>query len=196
MGSRLCARDEWRAFNYCGRRSRGLPAFSSRFGHGADPHSCRWLPPGCPPRTWVCRQTSHRHCCPWTLCLPPQWFCQISPPSWRWPPAYAAGRAGAGCRWRRVQPRLCHPEGKTECDRTTSKPGELLWVTIEPTEKGIMPTLSEAITVLKSLGAMDALNLDGGSSTAMTLGETPLHRADQTSSIHNVLGLFLRPPAP
>jgi hypothetical protein len=76
---------------------------------------------------------------------------------------------------------------------TTANPGELLWVTIEPLHQGTAPTLSETIAALKMLGAVDALNLDGGSSTAMILGGKTLHHSKQTSNVHSALGLFVSP---
>lgn len=61
--------------------------------------------------------------------------------------------------------------------------GRLLLVTIDGRQPGVSEglTLTEEATLMKSLGAVDALNLDGGGSTAITSGGTLLnHTSDAT----------------
>lgn len=49
--------------------------------------------------------------------------------------------------------------------------GTLLWlVTLESAGGGAGPTLSETAWLLQQLGLVDALNLDGGSSTGLVMG--------------------------
>lgn len=52
------------------------------------------------------------------------------------------------------------------------------------------PTLAEAAEILQRLGAVDALNLDGGSSTSLYLGGEIINRPPATAArIHNGIGL-------
>ena len=56
------------------------------------------------------------------------------------------------------------------------------------------PTLTEMAALLKQLGAKDALNLDGGSSTALSLGGQLIDRSAVTAArVHNGLGVFVAP---
>ncbi len=76
----------------------------------------------------------------------------------------------------------------------TTAHGELLLVAIQNSPGGRGPTLGEAAQVMVQLGAIDALNLDGGSSTSLYLGGTLINRHPQTvGRIHNALGVFLQP---
>jgi hypothetical protein len=69
--------------------------------------------------------------------------------------------------------------------------GQLLWVTVQPQTGGRGPTLSQLALVMESLGAVDALNLDGGSSSSLYLGGALVNRSSRTAArIHNGLGLF------
>ncbi|AFZ45338.1 hypothetical protein PCC7418_3222 [Halothece sp. PCC 7418] len=53
------------------------------------------------------------------------------------------------------------------------------------------PTLSEATAILKRLGAIEALNLDGGSSTSLYLSGALINRSPATSArIHNGIGIY------
>jgi len=53
------------------------------------------------------------------------------------------------------------------------------------------PTLAEATAILKRLGAMEALNLDGGSSTSLYLSGELINRSPATSArIHNGIGIY------
>ena len=69
--------------------------------------------------------------------------------------------------------------------------GTLLWlVTLEGAGGGAGPTLSETAQLLLQLGLVDALNLDGGSSTGLVMGGS--HRVKGrgvAGSVHNGLGL-------
>ncbi len=64
----------------------------------------------------------------------------------------------------------------------------LLLLTLYPN-----PTLEETTKILQQLGAIDALNLDGGGSTGLWLGGTILDKQEETRSIHNALGVFFTP---
>jgi len=69
--------------------------------------------------------------------------------------------------------------------------GSQLWlVTLEGSGGGAGPTLSETAWLLQQLGLVDALNLDGGSSTGLVMGGS--HRVKGrgvAGSVHNGLGL-------
>ncbi|MDR9405030.1 MAG: phosphodiester glycosidase family protein [Halothece sp. Uz-M2-17] len=53
------------------------------------------------------------------------------------------------------------------------------------------PTLTESTAILKRLGAIEALNLDGGSSTSLYLGGELINRSPATSArIHNGIGVY------
>jgi hypothetical protein len=54
------------------------------------------------------------------------------------------------------------------------------------------PTLAEAASILQRLGAIEALNLDGGSSTSLYLGGEIINRPPATTArVHNGLGIYL-----
>lgn len=53
-------------------------------------------------------------------------------------------------------------------------------------------TLAELAQILQKLGATDALNLDGGSSTSLSLGGQLIDRSPVTAArVHNGIGIFL-----
>jgi hypothetical protein len=55
-------------------------------------------------------------------------------------------------------------------------------------------TLNELALIMRSLGAVSALNLDGGSSTSLYLGGQLIDRSPVTAArVHNGLGLFIAP---
>ena len=55
------------------------------------------------------------------------------------------------------------------------------------------PTLSEATTILARLGAIEALNLDGGSSTSLYLSGELINRPPASAArVHNGLGIYLQ----
>lgn len=71
---------------------------------------------------------------------------------------------------------------------------KLLLVAVHNRPLGSGPSLTELALILQELGAVDALNLDGGSSTGLYLGGELIDRPPQTAApIHNGLGVFWRP---
>ncbi|MFN3926089.1 MAG: phosphodiester glycosidase family protein [Pseudanabaenaceae cyanobacterium] len=73
---------------------------------------------------------------------------------------------------------------------TTREPKRLLLVAIPPRENQL-PTLTETAQILQALGAVHALNLDGGSSTGIYLGGRSI-TPSLGMPIHSAIGLFLR----
>jgi exopolysaccharide biosynthesis protein len=70
--------------------------------------------------------------------------------------------------------------------------GKILIVAVHDRAGGKGPTLSELAQLLKQMGAIDALNLDGGSSTSMIVGGQLVNRSPATAArVHNGLGIFL-----
>ncbi len=75
--------------------------------------------------------------------------------------------------------------------------GQLLLVAMQPQFGGSGPTLTEAAQIMQHLGSVDALNLDGGSSTSLILGGQLLNRSPRTAArVHNGLGLFFSVSSP
>lgn len=74
----------------------------------------------------------------------------------------------------------------------TTKAGNLLIVTVHNRAGGAGPTLAESAKIMQQLGCIDALNLDGGSSTSLYLGGQLLDRSPISAArVHNGLGVFL-----
>ena len=72
--------------------------------------------------------------------------------------------------------------------------GTFLIIAVHNRVGGKGATLTEMAALLKQLGAKDALNLDGGSSTALSLGGQLIDRSAVTAArIHNGLGVFVTP---
>jgi hypothetical protein len=70
--------------------------------------------------------------------------------------------------------------------------GTLLIVAVHNRAGGAGATLAELAQLMQQLGAVDALNLDGGSSTGLYLGGQILDRPPRTAApVHNGLGVFL-----
>ncbi len=70
----------------------------------------------------------------------------------------------------------------------------LLIVTVGNRTGGTGPTLLEIGQILQQMGAVDALNLDGGSSASLYLGGQLVNRPPGTAArIHNGIGIFLNP---
>lgn len=70
--------------------------------------------------------------------------------------------------------------------------GELAIVTVHNRVGGAGPDLMEMAQLMQQLGAIDALNLDGGSSTSLVLGGHLLNRTPDTAArVHNGLGIFV-----
>lgn len=76
----------------------------------------------------------------------------------------------------------------------TNQEGTLMIATVHNRVGGVGPTLSETAQLVQQMGAIDALNLDGGSSTALYLGGQILDRAPRTAArVHNGIGVFRQP---
>ncbi len=72
--------------------------------------------------------------------------------------------------------------------------GIILIATVHNRIDGPGPTLREMAQLMQQLGAVDALNLDGGSSTALYLGGQLLDRDPSTAArVHNGIGVFIQP---
>ena len=70
--------------------------------------------------------------------------------------------------------------------------GNLLIATVHNRVDGTGPTLWETAKILQQLGSIDALNLDGGSSTSLYLGGQLINRSPVTAArVHNGFGIFL-----
>jgi exopolysaccharide biosynthesis protein len=81
----------------------------------------------------------------------------------------------------------------------TTATGNILIVAVHDRIGGKGPTLSEMAQLLQQMGTVDALNLDGGSSTSLYLGGQLLNRSSATAAkVHNAIGIFIDtdlPPA-
>ncbi|MCU0565249.1 MAG: phosphodiester glycosidase family protein [Oculatellaceae cyanobacterium Prado106] len=72
--------------------------------------------------------------------------------------------------------------------------GNLLLVAVHNRLNGAGPTLREAAQIMLQLGALNALNLDGGSSTTLYLGGQLLDRIPSTAArVNNGIGVFIQP---
>ena len=72
--------------------------------------------------------------------------------------------------------------------------GNIILVAVHPNPGGKGPTLAEMAKLLQQMGAVDALNLDGGSSTSLYLGGQLIDRASATAArVHNALGISIEP---
>ncbi len=73
--------------------------------------------------------------------------------------------------------------------------GNILLVTAHLGPNGKGPTLAEMAQLLQQLGTVDALNLDGGSSSSLYLGGQLIDRAAATAArVHNAIGVSLAEP--
>ncbi|NMG22351.1 hypothetical protein DP116_24015 [Brasilonema bromeliae SPC951] len=78
------------------------------------------------------------------------------------------------------------------CTTTT---GNLIIAAVHNRVDGGGPTLAEHAQLMQLLGCVDALNLDGGSSTSLYLGGQLLDRSPNTvARVHNGIGIFLPLP--
>ncbi len=76
----------------------------------------------------------------------------------------------------------------------TTTTGTLILAAIHDRIGGRGPSLAETAQLMQQMGAVDALNFDGGSSTGLYLGGQLLDRSAYTAArVHNALGLFLTP---
>ncbi|NEQ22963.1 MAG: phosphodiester glycosidase family protein, partial [Microcoleus sp. SIO2G3] len=77
----------------------------------------------------------------------------------------------------------------------TTADGNIMLVTVQNRIGGLGPTLAEHAQVMQQLGIVNALNLDGGSSTSLYLGGQLLNRAPRTAArVHNGIGVFISTP--
>ncbi|GAB1540232.1 phosphodiester glycosidase family protein [Scytonema sp. NUACC21] len=74
----------------------------------------------------------------------------------------------------------------------TTATGNLIIAAVHNRVGGAGPTLAEHAQLMQSLGCVNALNLDGGSSTSLYLGGQLLDRFPNTAArVHNGIGVFL-----
>ncbi|MDZ7959372.1 MAG: phosphodiester glycosidase family protein [Aulosira sp. DedQUE10] len=74
----------------------------------------------------------------------------------------------------------------------TTATGNLMIAAVHNRAGGPGPTLAEHAQLMQLLGCVDALNLDGGSSTSLYLGGQLLDRSPSTAArVHNGIGIFL-----
>ncbi len=72
--------------------------------------------------------------------------------------------------------------------------GNLLIVAVHNRAGGAGPNFAELAQILQQMGAVEALNLDGGSSTSLYLGGSLLDRPTSTAArVHNAIGIFIQP---
>jgi hypothetical protein len=72
--------------------------------------------------------------------------------------------------------------------------GNLLIVAVHNRAGGTGPNFAELAQILQQMGAVEALNLDGGSSTSLYLGGSLLDRPPSTAArVHNAIGVFIQP---
>ncbi len=75
----------------------------------------------------------------------------------------------------------------------TTPTGTLTIAAVHNRVGGYGPTLAEHAQLLQQMGCVDALNLDGGSSTSLYLGGQLLDRFPSTAArVHNGIGIFLQ----
>lgn len=77
----------------------------------------------------------------------------------------------------------------------TTKSGNIIFAAVHDRAGGTGPSLTEHAQLMQKLGCVNALNLDGGSSTSLYLGGQLLDRSPNTAaSVHNGIGIFLPRP--
>jgi hypothetical protein len=75
----------------------------------------------------------------------------------------------------------------------TTSTGSLIITATHGRAGGPGPTLAEHAQLMQLLGCVDALNLDGGSSTGLYLGGQILDRSPNTAArVHNGIGVFIQ----
>ena len=75
-----------------------------------------------------------------------------------------------------------------------SATGTLMLVAVHDQLTGPGPSLTEMAQIMQQLGAIDALNLDGGSSTTLFLGSQVVDRSPRNAArVHNGIGVFVQP---
>ena len=74
----------------------------------------------------------------------------------------------------------------------TTVEGNLMLVAVHNRIGGSGPTLTEVAQLMRQMGVVNALNLDGGSSTTLYLGGRLLDRVPDTAArVHNGIGVFI-----
>ncbi len=72
--------------------------------------------------------------------------------------------------------------------------GNIILVAVHNRAGGKGPTLAEMAQLLQQMGTVDALNLDGGSSTSLYLGGQLIDRSSATAArVHNAIGISIEP---
>jgi Phosphodiester glycosidase len=72
--------------------------------------------------------------------------------------------------------------------------GHMILVAVHNRAGGKGPTLAEMAQLIQQMGTVDALNLDGGSSTSLYLGGQLVDRASATAArVHNAIGISIEP---
>ncbi len=72
--------------------------------------------------------------------------------------------------------------------------GNIILVAVHDRAGGKGPTLTEMAQIVHKMGVVDALNLDGGSSTSLYLGGQLINRASATAArVHNAIGISIEP---
>ncbi|MBD2447931.1 phosphodiester glycosidase family protein [Nostoc sp. FACHB-152] len=75
----------------------------------------------------------------------------------------------------------------------TTATGTLMIAAVQNRAGGAGPTLAEHAQLMQKLGCVNALNLDGGSSTSLYLGGQLLDRSPNTAArVHNGIGIFIQ----
>jgi len=75
--------------------------------------------------------------------------------------------------------------------------GNIIIAAVHNRAGGGGPTLAEQAKLMQTMGCINALNLDGGSSTSLYLGGQLLDRSPNTAArVHNGIGIFISPKAP
>ncbi|NRB09255.1 MAG: phosphodiester glycosidase family protein [Richelia sp.] len=74
--------------------------------------------------------------------------------------------------------------------------GNLMIAAVHHRARGVGPTLAEHAQLMQRMGCVNALNLDGGSSTSLYMGGQLLNRSPNTAArVHNGIGIFLSTPS-
>jgi hypothetical protein len=75
----------------------------------------------------------------------------------------------------------------------TTANNSVILATVHNRAGGLGPSLAEHAQIMNRLGCVNALNLDGGSSTSLYLGGQLLNRSPNTAArVHNGIGIFLQ----
>ncbi len=74
------------------------------------------------------------------------------------------------------------------------KDGQILLAVVQDMSDGVAPDLHQTAAVLGQLGAVDALNLDGGSSTSLYAQGSILNRSlANIAPVHSAIGIWILP---